>query len=223
MYDAVERTTTGSGVTMLAPGAVSIEAVTEEVVEKLRHDAEFAALVAEKLGITGKPELRTVDELIDNDEDYAVEFKSTARWDLRENVASKAMEDAVVKTVAGFLNADGGTLLIGIGPDGQVVGLEHDYARGKPANGDGLVNWITTHLISSLGHTPVSRTRARIVRHQNIEICRIDVAFSPIPVRAKTSKADGVFFVRMNNSTRALPEDDVAAYTQVRWGGSVTV
>jgi predicted HTH transcriptional regulator len=54
-------------------------------------------------------------ELIDNDEDFAVEFKSTTRWDLRENQPSKAMEDAIVKTVAGFLNTDGGTLLIGIG------------------------------------------------------------------------------------------------------------
>ncbi len=60
------------------------------------------------------PALRTIDELVANDEDSAVEFKSTARWDLRENTASRLMEDAVVKTVAGFLNSDGGTLLIGL-------------------------------------------------------------------------------------------------------------
>src|SRR3546814_4996348 len=98
--------------------------------------------------LTGKPELRTVDELIANDEDYAVEFKSTARWDLRESQPSKAIEDAIVKTVAGFLNTEGGTLLIGIGPDREAVGLDHDYARVKPANGDGFVNWLTTHLIA---------------------------------------------------------------------------
>lgn len=219
VYDA-EPDTGGTGTAVLAPGAVSVEVITEEIVERLRHDAEFVALVADKLGLTGKPELRTVDELIDNDEDYAVEFKSTARWDLRENVASKAMEDAVVKTITGFLNADGGTLLIGIGPDRQVVGLEQDYARVKPNNGDGFVNWVTTHLINALGHTPVSRTRARIVRYQDVEICRVDVAFSPTPVRAKTSKADQVFFVRMNNSTRALPDAEVASYVDDHWGGS---
>jgi type I restriction enzyme R subunit len=36
------------------------------------------------------------------------------------------MEDAIVKTVAAFLNTDGGTLLIGVGPDRRVVGLDHD-------------------------------------------------------------------------------------------------
>jgi type I restriction enzyme R subunit len=191
----------------------------QEVVERLRHDADFVALVAEKLGVAGRPELRTVDELIANDEDYAVEFKSTARWDLRENQASKVIEDAIVKTVAGFLNTDGGTLLIGIGPDRSVVGLSHDYQRVKPQNGDGFVNWLTTHLINALGHTPVTRTRARITICCSTEICRVDVAASPGPVWANTSKDDHEFFVRMNNSTRALPETEAESYRAQRWSG----
>ncbi|MGH9163925.1 MAG: AlbA family DNA-binding domain-containing protein, partial [Acidimicrobiales bacterium] len=170
------------------------------------------------LGLTGKPELRTIDELIENDEDYAVEFKSTARWDLRENQPSKAMEDAVVKTVAAFLNTDGGTLLIGIGPDGGVVGLGHDYERVKPKNGDGFVNWLTTHLNNALGQTPVTRTRARIAVHAGKEVCRVDVAASPTPVWAKSSKDEQVFFVRMNNSTRPLPEVETDVYRAEHWG-----
>jgi type I restriction enzyme R subunit len=120
--------------------------------------------------------------------------------------------------VAGFLNSDGGTLLIGIGPDRQVVGLARDYAKVKPENGDGFVNWLTTHLINALGHTPVTRTRARIVVYQGHEICRVDVAASTGPVRARTSKAEGVFYVRMNNSTRALPDDEAERYCFDHWG-----
>lgn len=48
--------------------------------------------------------------------------------------------------------------------------------------------------------------------HADTEICRVDVAASPTPVWAKTSKADQVFFVRMNNSTRQLPADEAVAY-----------
>ncbi|MGH9222617.1 MAG: AlbA family DNA-binding domain-containing protein [Acidimicrobiales bacterium] len=129
----------------------------------------------------------------------------------------KAMEDAIVETIAAFLNTDGGTLLIGIGPDGSVVGLGHDYERVKPKNGDGFVNWLTTHLINALRHTPVTRTRARIAIHAGHEICRVDVAGSPTPVWAKTSKGEQVFFVRMNNSTRALPEAEVEAYRAEHW------
>ena len=47
----------------------------------------------------------------------------------RSGLDSTAIEDAVVKTVAGFLNADGGTLLIGIGPDKAVLVLAQRLRR----------------------------------------------------------------------------------------------
>lgn len=127
------------------------------------------------------------------------------------------MEDAVVKTVAGFLNTDGGTLLIGVGPDRRVLGLDQDYARVKPPNGDGFVNWLTTHLTNAMGHAAVMRTRARIATHNGVEICRLDVAPSSRPVWTKTSKDNRVFFVRMHNSTRQLPEPELISYLSDRW------
>ena len=98
------------------------------------------------------------------------------------------MEDAIVKTVAAFLNTDGGTLLIGVGPDRSIVGLELDYPHVKPPNGDGFVNWLTTHLANALGAAAVMRTRARVVAHAGVELCRLDVARSSRPIWAKTSK-----------------------------------
>jgi type I restriction enzyme R subunit len=189
------------------------------VIERIRVDAEFASRVAQQLGVVGGMALRTVAEIIENDEDFAVEFKSTARWDLRESKPNKAMEDEVVKTVAGFLNTDGGTLLIGIGPNREVIGLDNDYPRVRPPNGDGFVNWLTTHLSHAVGHAAVMRTRARVTIHKGHEICRIDVARSSQPVWAKTSKQARVFFVRMNNTTRALPEEEQAGYLNDRWPG----
>lgn len=203
--------------TGVAVSEQDLRTITAGVVERIRVDAEFAALVAQHLGVPGGAALRTVAEIIDNDEDFAVEFKSTARWDLREGGPSKVMEDAVVKTVAGFLNTDGGTLLIGIGPDRRIVGLGHDYPRVKPPNGDGFVNWLTTHLTNALGHAAVMRTRARINVREGHEICRLDVARSSAPVWARTSTKARVFFVRMNNSTRVLPEDQLAAYLDDHW------
>ena len=134
--DVASGGTGGSAVAVLTEP--DLDTIAESVVERVRVEAEFASKVAEQLGIGGGAALRTVAEIIENDEDFAVELKSTARWDLREGKPNKAMEDSVVKTVAGFLNTDGGTLLIGVGPDRQVVGLDHDYPRVKPPNGDGL-------------------------------------------------------------------------------------
>ncbi len=63
---------------------------------------------------------------------------------------------------------------------------------------------------------PVTRTRARILVREGKEICRVDAAPSPDAVWAKTSKEDRVFFVRMNNSTRPLPEAEFELYWSSR-------
>ncbi len=212
--EPIEPAPSGSVVATLTE--VDIRSITDSLVETIRSDAQFASRVAAELGLQGGAVLRTVEEIIANDEDFAVEFKSTARWDLRESKPNKAMEDAVVKTVAGFLNADGGTLLIGVDNAGAVLGLQHDYARVQPNNGDGFVNWLTTHLINAVGHAPVMRTRARIVEHGGHELCRVDVAACTEPTWAKTSKDERIFFVRMNNSTRAMPAAEVDGYLRQR-------
>lgn len=203
---------------------ISIEGITASVVERIRSDAEFAELVARQLRGEAPTFARTIAELLENDEDDAVEFKSTARWDIREERRNPALEDAIVKTVAAFLNTDGGTLLIGVGPDRSVGGLELDYPHVKPENGDGFVNWLTTHLASSLGGAAVMRTRARIVPYKGAEVCRLDVAASSRPVWARTSKVEEAFFVRMNNSSRALPGGEIDVFVSEHWplSGSIS-
>ena len=87
----------------------------------------------------------------------------------------------------------------------------------KPASPDGLVNWLTTHLINALQHSAVMRTRARIDQVVDEEVCRIDVARSSVPVTARMSDGRKAFWVRMNNSTRELPEIEVDEYVQDHW------
>ena len=142
------RRTPAGGVATLAADRTSTP-ITEEVVERIR-DRRRVRVARRRAARPGRrPALRTVEELIDNDEDYAVEFKSTARWDLREDQPSKAMEDAIVKTVAGFLNTDGGTLLIGVGPD-------RDGRRPRPRLPAGEA--ARTATASSTGSPPTSST-----------------------------------------------------------------
>ena len=198
----------------------TVDAMTESVVSRIRSDAAFAELVARQLRGVAPTFARSVQELLANDEDDAVEFKSTARWDVREGRRNTAIEDAIVKTVAAFLNTDGGTLLIGVGPDRALVGLALDYPHVKPPNGDGFVNWLTTHLANALGAAAVMRTRARIVSLDGFELCRLDAAASSRPIWATKSKGEQVFYVRMNNSSRTLGTDEAKEFIADRWPSS---
>src|SRR5208283_3043698 len=77
-------------------------------------------------------------ELIAQGESDSLEFKSSFRWDLRENKVNRALEGVVLKTIAGYMNGNGGTLLIGVADDGRVVGLGHDYPTLKKPDRDGF-------------------------------------------------------------------------------------
>jgi type I restriction enzyme R subunit len=196
---------------------VDVEKVTAAVVEEIKDDPSFAERVAEQL--RGKAGYFAVPsaELIAADEKFDVEFKSTARWSLRDERRDKRMEDAIVKTVAGFLNTNGGTLFIGVADDASVIGLDRDLLHVKPSNADGFVNWLTTHLIGAISKPAVMRTRARIDQLDGRDVCRVDVAASSSPVMARLSGGEAVFWVRMNNSTRDLNERETAVYVRDHW------
>ena len=65
--------------------------------------------------------------LIKQGESRYVEFKETLRYDVRKGETSKELEHTALKAVTGFMNADGGTLLIGVNDIGEIQGLENDY------------------------------------------------------------------------------------------------
>jgi type I restriction enzyme R subunit len=70
---------------------------------------------------------RNAEELIKRGESRTLEFKSTLRWDLKENRQDdKLVTHAVLETIAAFLNTEGGDLLIGVADDGGIVGIERD-------------------------------------------------------------------------------------------------
>jgi hypothetical protein len=73
-----------------------------------------------------QPSAISVSELIATGETGAIEFKATLRTNLHTGEKDPRMELAVLKSVAGFLNAKGGTLIIGVADDGAPVGLEKD-------------------------------------------------------------------------------------------------
>lgn len=93
-----------------------------------------------------------VEERTAQGESAGVEFKSSARWDYRENRANKALEAVIVKTIAAFLNGEGGHLVIGVSDSGEVLGLDQDYATfSKRADRDGYQQFLVNLVSSTLG------------------------------------------------------------------------
>ena len=85
-----------------------------------------AAAAGENEGTTaapgGPPLAVATGEIVAGGESKWVEFKQTGRVNLHTGRRDQVIEQMVVKTVAGFMNADGGTLLIGVSDTGEVTG-----------------------------------------------------------------------------------------------------
>lgn len=93
----------------------------------------------------------TLEELIAEGESDELEFKSSLRWDYDESRVNEELEKVVVKTVAAFANAQGGTLLIGVTDEGEILGLAHDYVSLDGADRDKFERHLNTLLCNQLG------------------------------------------------------------------------
>lgn len=161
--------------------------------------------------------LPTVSNLLRQMETHQVEFKQSARVALENDAPEKVMNEGVIKTVAGFLNATGGTLGIGITDDGDILGLQPDLDF-KKQDLDGYQNWLTGLLLNSIGGGIVgAHVGIRLEPVGSEVVCLVDVRPSPSPVYAKTYKGDNVFYVRVNNTTRIFEGPDIQNYIAGNW------
>ena len=161
--------------------------------------------------------LPTVSDLLRSMETQRVEFKKAARVSLENNAPERVINDGVVKTVAAFLNANGGTLGIGITDDGDILGLQPDLDY-KNQDLDGYQNWLTTLLMNTIGGGVVgAHVTLRIEPVGSEVVCLVDVTPAPSPVYAKTTKGDSGFYVRINNTTRSLAGLQILNYIDGHW------
>lgn len=159
----------------------------------------------------------TLEALIAEHETDTVEFKSSAFYSYKPDIPARIVTESIIKSVAGFANAGGGTLAIGIADDGEVLGIQPDYDE-KNVDSDGYINSLTSILSTSLGGAAASLAKIRVETVDEIPVCLVNVEKSPEPVFAKVSKSDNTFFVRINNSTRQLEGADLVSYVKQRWG-----
>ena len=159
-----------------------------------------------------------VRHLIAGGEDKRLEFKSSLRWDMDEERVNKILEGVVVKTLAGFLNADGGTLLIGVDNSGSAIGLAGDYGSLKDQSRDAFEQHLRHVVARDLGEA-LSASYLTVNFHEidGEDICQVTVDPSDQPVYVENSE-EALFYVRSGNLTRPLPVDETVKYVHLRWG-----
>ena len=178
----------------------------------------FASLAQEHIGPESE---KGVSELIAAGESQRVEFKSTARVNLHTGKADKKMEQVIVKTIAGFLNSQGGTLLIGVADNGDVLGLEDDYLTLSKGNRDGFELAVRQRLEASLSSSTAATVNVDFEEVEGRDVCVLRVAPAGNPVFAKGldgACAANEFWVRVGNATNQLHGEAFVNYEDEHWG-----
>ena len=194
------------------------EEVSDDLLAHVRSDPELCSRLMEMVFGASATWACPTEQLLVHDETRIVEYKQTARWNVREQRRDKTMEQVVVKTVAGMLNDRGGTLLIGVTDGGEPIGLDNDYNQVKPPNADVYVNWLDTLFANNLGHSGTNRLTIRIDEVDGHDVCRIDIPASSRPIWVKNNNGPDTLYQRRNNSTRPVPPAEVEKFVAERFG-----
>ena len=154
----------------------------------------------------------STQDLIAQGEGEFVEFKSTLRWNLKAEKKDKNITHAITKTIAAFLNSDGGILLVGVGDDGEVLGLDADRFE----NEDKMLLFLTDTIKTQLGTLHLDHINFHTETIADKNVLRIDVQAGSDPCYLSKEKLDH-FYIRTGPSTTDLRLSKLFDYLNKRF------
>jgi predicted HTH transcriptional regulator len=163
----------------------------------------------------------SIEKLIAKGESCELEFKSSLKWCLRENRADKKLESIIMKSIAAFSNGHGGTLLIGINDNGEVIGLKNDFSI-LGNNRDGFELHLRELIKKNFKETfATNNIKITFCAIQSGEICVLQVkrGYEPvyIEVQDKTGNKTNKLYVRSGNSSIEIPIEEVSKFLSSRF------
>ena len=157
-----------------------------------------------------------IKEILRSGEHEKLEFKTSLRWDMKQNQVNRELEKTVMKTVTAFLNSDGGHLLMGVDDKGEPVGLENDFASLVRQDTDGFENHFNNLFRSMVGPEFRRLVKLKFDDIGGKTVCLASVEPGHKPAYLKTGDGED-FYIRTGNVTTPLKMSEVAAYTSSWW------
>lgn len=148
-----------------------------------------------------------LEEMSLGKENSSIEFKTSVFYYAGSNSVNIEEQGFIIlKTIAGFLNAKGGSLFVGVNDEGYPIGLEKDY---KVINGseDKYERKIRGLIANNLNKDINGQIEFKFSKKDGksyLEIC-IPEYSSPVPLK-------GEFYQRQGNETRVLKGDDLIKF-----------
>ena len=137
--------------------------------------------------------------LIAQGESGVLEFKQTLRFNLKSGKNGKEIEHASLKTVAGFLNSEGGILLVGVADNGEVAGFDEDRFE----NADKALLHFNNLADRAIGTEFARYLDSSVIEVQGKSVLAVHCLPAPVPAFLDFGKGEE-FYVRSGPASRQL-------------------
>jgi predicted HTH transcriptional regulator len=127
------------------------------------------------------------------------------------------MEGVVVKTVAGFLNSQGGILIVGVNDAGIPIGIDRDMETLNKKNLDGYELFLRSLLNTGIGVDMCARVEIEFAPIDGIRICVLRVPAAPRAVWVNSGSGK-ILYIRSGNSTQPLDSEAAHNYISSHFG-----
>ena len=170
--------------------------------------------------VSATGDLSNTDEiksLVRLDESRKLEFKESFSWNLNHTQLiqkkDKHIEKAVIKTVAAFMNSDGGILLVGVDDSGKIKGLNHEIDKFHRKNRDKFMLYLKDRLKVNLGAQNFLFLESELVEVDTLYVLK--VSCSPSTKEVFVNKNE--FYIRTTPATERLEGHSQIEYIRGRF------
>lgn len=176
-------------------------------------------------------------KLVSEGENESVEYKSSALWSKnysQEQIQKSNSRDLnrfkrdaskviIARTIAGFLNTNGGHLIIGIKENkdlnkDEIIGIESEFGKLNDPCTDGYRRMIVDEIIRKYFHPDIYNhlsdyLKITFPKIENNTLCWLQMNKSDTKVFLKIDRKD-YFFIRMDAETREIGGQEMVEYCE---------
>jgi len=189
---------------------------------------------------SSKEQMENITEIIKNGEDHFSEFKSSALWssklsneDIKKSKSPEvkqfgrsASKVILAKTLAGFLNTDGGHLVVGVkenkgGGEDEMIGVESEYFKLNDKCDDGYRRMLVDSVFKPYFPSEIFNhindyMKITFKKVSSKTLCVIKVNKSDIKVFLTLNNVEK-FFIRVDASTRQITGAEIVDFCERRF------
>jgi hypothetical protein len=183
----------------------------------------FSTAVFIALYFIGREIVRThqfekLPEALNTPENLNKEFKSSFQWDISHSQQNLDERLKTLKTIAAFLNSEGGVLFIGVNDNRTIRGLEDDLKLFKGSQ-DRFQLQISDLISDRIGAEFFPLIKIRCESHEGKSVCVIEVEKATEPAFLKDDSKSR-FYTREGGRTNELDPKETNAFVRgKRWDG----